>query len=134
MRPLATDKLWTAIDEYLADSLVPGDPSLDAALAASETAGLPPINVAPNQGKLLMLLARTMSATRILEIGTLGGYSTIWLARGLAPGGRLITLEANPDYAEVARANIKHAGLEAMVSVRVGRAQDTLPGLAAMPP
>ncbi len=131
MKPLATDKVWTAIDEYLADSLVPSDPSLDAVLAASAAAGLPPINVAPNQGKLLMLLARAIGARRILEIGTLGGYSTIWLARGLAPGGHLITLEANPDYAEVARANIKHAGLEAMVSVRVGRAQDTLPGLAA---
>jgi predicted O-methyltransferase YrrM len=134
MKPLATDKVWTAIDEYLADSLVPPDPSLDAVLAASAAAGLPPINVAPNQGKLLMLLARAMSATAILEIGTLGGYSTIWLARGLAPGGHLITLEANPDYAEIARANIKHASLEATVSVRVGRAQDTLPGLAAEGP
>ena len=84
--------------------------ALEAALAASEAAGLPRINVAPNQGKLLMLLARAIGARRILEIGTLGGYSTIWLARGLPPDGRLITLEANPDYAEVARANIARAG------------------------
>ena len=126
MKRPKTDQLWTAIDEYLADCLVPGDDALEAALAASEAAGLPPINVAPNQGKLLMLLARATGARRILEIGTLGGYSTIWLARGLAPDGRLITLEANSDYAEVARANIAHAGLAEMVEVRVGRAQDTL--------
>ncbi len=96
--------------------------------------GLPAINVAPNQGKLLMLLARAIGARRILEIGTLGGYSTIWLARGLPPGGRLITLEANPAYAEIARANIARAGFGAMVEVRVGQAIDTLPGLAAEAP
>ncbi len=95
---------------------------------------MPRINVAPNQGKLLMLLARAIGARRILEIGTLGGYSTIWLARGLPSDGRLITLEANPDYAEVARANIARAGLDAQVEVRIGRAQDTLPGLAAEGP
>jgi predicted O-methyltransferase YrrM len=95
---------------------------------------LPAINVAPNQGKLLMLLARAIGARRILEIGTLGGYSTIWLARGLLPDGRLITLEANPDYAEIARANIARAGLSETVDVRVGRAQDTLPGLTAEAP
>jgi predicted O-methyltransferase YrrM len=131
MKRLETDELWTAIDAYLEDCLVPGDDSLDAALAASEAAGLPRINVAPNQGKLLTLLARAIGATRILEIGTLGGYSTIWLARGLSADGRLITLEANPEYAEIARANIDRAGLAPQVEVRIGRAQDTLPGLAA---
>jgi predicted O-methyltransferase YrrM len=130
MKRLATDELWTEIDAYLEDCLVPADDALEAALAATKSAGLPLINVAPNQGKLLMLLARAIGARRILEIGTLAGYSTIWLARGLAPDGRLITLEANPDCAEVARANIDRAGLGGRVEVRVGRAQDTLPGLA----
>ncbi len=130
MKRLATDELWTAIDEYIGDCLVPADDALEAALATSKETGLPAINVAPNQGKLLMLLARATGARRILEIGTLGGYSTIWLARGLAPDGRLITLEANSDYAEIARANIDRAGLGGQVEVRVGRAQDTLPGLA----
>jgi predicted O-methyltransferase YrrM len=131
MKRLETDNLWTAVDDYIADNLVPGDPALDAALAASKAAGLPEINVAPNQGRLLMLLAQAIGAHNILEIGTLGGYSTIWLARGLAPDGRLITLEANADYAKVARANIERAGLGGKVEVRVGRAQDTLPSLAA---
>ncbi|HEX9752217.1 MAG TPA: O-methyltransferase [Methyloceanibacter sp.] len=134
MKRLETDKEWTAIDDYITDCFVPGDPALDAALAASEAAGLPAINVAPNQGKLLMLLARAIGARRILEIGTLGGYGTIWLARGLPPGGRLITLEANPAYAEIARANVARAGFGAMVEVRVGKAIDTLPGLAAEAP
>ena len=134
MKRLQTDALWTEIDGYIADNLVPDDAALEAALAASEQAGLPAINVAANQGKLLMLLARAMGARKILEIGTLGGYSTIWLARGLPPDGRLITLEANEDYAELARANIARAGLAAMVEIRVGRAQDTLPGLAEQAP
>jgi predicted O-methyltransferase YrrM len=134
MKRLETDALWTAVDDYFAENLVPGDETLEAALEASEAAGLPAINVAPNQGKLLLLLARAIGARRILEIGTLGGYSTIWLARGLPPDGRLITLEANEDYAEVARANIARAGLGETVEVRVGRAQDTLPGLAAEAP
>lgn len=134
MKHLETDKEWTAIDDYITDCFVPGDPALDAALAASEAAGLPAINVAANQGKLLMLLARAIGARRILEIGTLGGYSTIWLARGLPPDGRLITLEANPAYAEIARANVARAGFGAMVEVRVGKAIDTLPGLAAEAP
>ena len=134
MKRLQTDALWTEIDGYIADNLVPGDAALEAALAASEQAGLPAINVAANQGKLLMLLARAMGARKILEIGTLGGYSTIWLARGLPPDGRLITLEANEDYAELARANIARAGLAEMVEIRVGRAQDTLPRLAAQAP
>jgi predicted O-methyltransferase YrrM len=134
MKRLETDELWTAVDAYFADGLVPTDEALDAALAASAAAGLPAINVAPNQGKLLMLLARAIGARRILEIGTLGGYSTIWLARGLPPDGRLITLEANEDYAEIARANIARAELSEIVEVRAGRAQDSLPGLAAEAP
>jgi predicted O-methyltransferase YrrM len=134
MKRLETDELWTAIDAYLQDCLVPGDDALDSALAASEKAGLPQINVAPNQGKLLMLLARATGARRILEVGTLGGYSTIWLARGLPSDGLLITLEANPEYAEIARGNIARAGLAAQVEVRIGRAQDTLPGLTSEAP
>jgi predicted O-methyltransferase YrrM len=122
---------WTAVDRYLADRLVPPDPALDAALKASAAAGVPPIAVSPVQGKLLNLLARAIGARTILEVGTLGGYSTIWLARALAPGGRLVTLEANPDYAELARANIEHAGLSEIVELRLGAALDTLPVLAA---
>ena len=134
MRRLETDRMWTEVDNYITDCFVPGDDALDAALAASEAAGLPRINVAPNQGKLLMLLARAIGARRILEVGTLGGYSTIWLARGLAPGGRLVTLEANAKFAEVARANIAGAGLAERVEIRLGKALDTLPGLVAEAP
>lgn len=134
MKRLQTDALWTEIDDYLDDCFVPGDDALDAALASSEAAGLPRINVAPNQGKLLMLLAQAIGASRILEIGTLGGYSTIWLARGLAPGSKLITLDANAKFAEVARVNIARAGFAEMVELRVGKANDTLPSLAAEPP
>jgi predicted O-methyltransferase YrrM len=130
MKRLQTDALWTEIDDYLDDCFVPGDDALDTALASSEAAGLPRINVAPNQGKLLMLLAQAIGASRILEIGTLGGYSTIWLARALPPGGHLITLEFDPKHADVARANIGNAGLSRMVQVRVGAALDTLPQLA----
>jgi predicted O-methyltransferase YrrM len=137
-----SQKLWTAVDRYINQMLVPSDPTLDTALAESERAGLPAINVAPNQGKLLHLLARSILLTRdadgnkdhpgsILEIGTLGGYSTIWLARALPPGGRLITLEADPKHAEVARANIARAGLSDRVELRLGRALDTLPVLAS---
>ena len=122
---------WTAVDRYLADLFVPSDPALDAALEASAAAGLPAINVSPNQGKLLQLLARMQGARNILEIGTLGGYSTIWLARALPAGGRLITLEFEPRHAEVARANLVRAGLAGVVELRIGRAQDTLPQLAA---
>lgn len=125
---------WTAVDRYLTDLLIVPDPALDAALKDSDAAGLPPISVAPNQGKLLMLLARLMGARRILEIGTLGGYSTIWLARALPPDGRLVTLEAETHHAEVARGNIARAGLTEVVEVRVGRAVDTLAALAAERP
>ena len=131
MKRLQTDALWTEIDAYIDDCFVPGDEALDAALKASQAAALPQINVAPNQGKLLMLLAQAIGARRILEIGTLGGYSTIWLARGLAPGGKLITLDANAKFAEIARANIARAGFGEMVEIRVGKAIDTLPGLAS---
>lgn len=126
-----TENTWTTVDHYLTELLAPPDPALAAALAASAEAGLPAINVAPNQGKFLHILARAVNATAILEIGTLGGYSTIWLARALAPGGRLVTLEADPKHAEVARANIARAGLAETVDVKVGRALDTLPQLAA---
>jgi predicted O-methyltransferase YrrM len=126
-----TRQRWAAIDGYITDLLVPPDPALDAALEAAAAAGLPPHDVAPNQGKLLHLLALMLRARTILEIGTLGGYSTIWLARGLADGGRLITLEADPTYAEIASANIARAGLADVVELRVGRALDTLPQLAA---
>src|SRR5262249_47136351 len=122
------------VDEYIAELLVEDDPALKAALAASEAAGLPQINVAPNQGKLLMLLAQAIGAHKILEIGTLGGYSTIWLARALPPGGNLVTLEANPSYAKVAYANIARAGLTSLVEIRVGPARDTLPSLAEKVP
>ena len=121
--------LWTAVDRYISDLLVPADPALDEALAASAAAGLPPISVSPNEGKLLHLLARIQGARRILEIGTLGGYSTIWLARALPADGRLVTLEADPKHAEVACANLARAGLAGVVDVRVGRALDTLPRL-----
>jgi predicted O-methyltransferase YrrM len=124
-------ELWTAVDQYTTDLLLPADPALDAALAASNAAGLPPISVSPSQGKLLMLLATLAGAKRILEIGTLGGYSTIWMARALPPGGRLITLEANPKHAEVARGNIAHAGLDGMVEVRLGDARVGIEKLVA---
>jgi predicted O-methyltransferase YrrM len=124
-------EMWTAIDQYFNDALMSDDPVLDAALEASDAGGLPQHNVAPNQGKLLMLLAQMQGARRILEIGTLGGYSTIWMARALPQDGKLITLEYEPMHAEVARANIANAGLGDEVDIRVGAAIDTLPQLAA---
>ncbi|WP_193199109.1 O-methyltransferase [Nostoc sp. MG11] len=126
-----TQEQWTAVDHYITDLLVPPDPALDAALQSSAAAGLPPHNVSPNQGKLLLLLAQIHGARTILEIGTLGGYSTIWLARSLPADGRLITLESDPKHAEVARANIGHAGLGDIVELRLGRALSTLPQLVA---
>src|SRR5690349_5103599 len=104
-----TQELWSNVEHYICDSLVRSDAALDAALAASNAAGLPAINVSPNHGKLLHILASMIGAKRILEIGTLGGYSTIWLARALPPGGRLITLEAEPRHADIARRNIDAA-------------------------
>ena len=117
---------WTVVDRYITDSLIPSDPALDAAMDANVAAGLPSIDVAPNQGKLLHLLALTKGARRILEIGTLGGYSTIWLARALPAGGRLVTLEVEPKHAEVAQQNLDRAGVSELVEVRVGPAADTL--------
>ena len=122
---------WTAVDDYIIRMLVQPDDALNAALHDSAAAGLPSINVSPNQGKLLHILARMQNATRIQEIGTLGGYSTIWLARALAPGGRVITLEIDPKHAEVARANVARAGVADRVELRLGRALDTLPQIAA---
>lgn len=121
-----TRELWAAVDEYIAAHLITDDGALDAALAASERAGLPTGAITANQGKLLELLVRMHDARRVLEIGTLGGYSAIWLARGLPAGGRVVTLEANPHYADVARANIARVGLAAAVEVRVGAALQTL--------
>jgi predicted O-methyltransferase YrrM len=122
---------WSAVDDYIADLFVSSDGALDRTLATSSAAGLPEIAVSPVQGKLLMLLAQAISARRILEIGTLGGYSTIWLARALPDDGQLVSLEFNSKHAEVARRNIAGAGLNTRVEVRVGRAQDTLPQLVA---
>ncbi|WP_414570007.1 O-methyltransferase [Nostoc sp. CCY 9925] len=126
-----TQEQWTAVDSYLTDLFVPSDPVLDAALEASAAAGLPPHNVSPNQGKLLLLLAQLQRARTILEIGTLGGYSTIWLARALPSDGYLITLEADAKHAEVAQKNIARAGLNEVVELRLGQALSTLPQLAA---
>jgi len=126
-----TPAQWTEVDDYFNGLLVGPDEALDAAVEASDGAGLPAIQVAANQGKLLNLLARLQGARTVLEIGTLGGYSTIWLARALPEGGKVVTLEADPAYAEVARANIERAGLADVVEIRVGRALDTLPELAA---
>ena len=122
---------WTAVDEYVSGLLAPLDDALVAALAASEAAGLPAIQVSPPQGKLLGLLARAIGAKAILEFGALGGYSTIWLGRALPEDGRLVTLEADPRYAEIARENIARAGLADRVDLRVGPALDLLPDLAA---
>ncbi len=118
--------LWTAVDGYISERLLTPDPALDAVLLASDAAGLPPIAITPNQGKLLELLARIHHAKSILELGTLGGYSTIWLARALPEGGRLVTLERDPRYAEVAQTNIVNAGVADVVQVRVGPALQTL--------
>ncbi|RIK12588.1 MAG: methyltransferase [Anaerolineae bacterium] len=122
---------WTAVDDYVAGLFIGDDPALAAALAESTAAGLPDIAVSPVYGKLLTILARAVGARRILEIGTLGGYSTICLARALPPDGRLVTLEFNPHHVEVARANIVRAGLADRVEVITGRAVDSLAVLAA---
>lgn len=122
---------WSTVDGYVTGLLAPHDEVLTAAVKASEEAGLPAIQVSPPQGKLLQLLARTLGAKAILEFGALGGYSTIWLGRALPDDGRLITLEADPGYAEVARENIARAGLAERVELRVGPALDLLPGLDA---
>jgi predicted O-methyltransferase YrrM len=122
---------WKAVDAYLTETIVAPDPALEAALAANATAGLPPIDVSAPQGKLIHLLARMMGARKALEIGALGGYSTIWLASALPDDGRLITLEWNAKHAEVARRNVARAGLSAKVEVRTGAALTTLPKIEA---
>jgi len=126
-----SERLWEKVDDYFDAAVVRPDAALEAALEASDAAGLPRISVSAAHGKLLFLLARLIDAHRILEVGTLGGYSTIWLARGLAPGGKLVSLEAVEKHASVARANIARAGLAASVDIRVGQALQTLPLLAA---
>lgn len=120
------DEKWSDVDKYLVSLLAPVDHTLVQALANSDKAGLPQINVAPNQGKLLMLLSKMSGASRVLEIGTLGGYSTIWLARSLPSDGTLISLELDPHHAKVARENLKGAGVETLVEIRVGPANESL--------
>ncbi|HUY80864.1 MAG TPA: O-methyltransferase [Acidobacteriaceae bacterium] len=132
--PADLQQTWTTVDDYIHRMVVPSDESLDAAIANSTAAGLPAIAVTPSQGKLLHLLARSINAKRILEIGTLGGYSTIWMARALPADGRLITLEYSQKHADVARANIARAGLADKVDLRQGAALETLPRLAAENP
>ena len=125
---------WSQVDAYLVDHLIPPDAALADALAANEAAGLPPIDVSPPQGKFLNILARLVGARRILEIGTLGGYSTIWLARTLPAGGQLVTLEFSPHHAKTAAANIAKAGLSHAVTIHVGPALESLPKLPADAP
>jgi predicted O-methyltransferase YrrM len=124
-------EMWTAVDQYINGLLAPSDSALDAALEASAAANLPSIQVSPSQGKLLHVLARLVNARNILEIGTLGGYSTIWLARALPPGGRLLTLEADPKHADVSRKNFARAGLANVIELRQGKALESLPRVAA---
>jgi predicted O-methyltransferase YrrM len=126
-----TQEQWTAVDQYINEMLVPSDPVLEAAVQASTDAGLPSIQVSPPQGKLLHLLARSINARNILEIGTLGGYSSIWMARALAPGGHLLTLEADSKHADVARSNFARAGLSESIELRLGPALNTLPKVAS---
>jgi predicted O-methyltransferase YrrM len=122
-------KLWTAVDRYFGDKLAPFDPALEAALAANRAADLPAIDVTPLQGKFLELLVRISGARRVLEIGTLGGYSTLWLARALPEDGRVVSLELEPRHAKIARANLENAGLSDRVDIRVGPAADSLKAL-----
>ena len=126
-----SDEQWTEVDRYIEERLIGVDPVLTAALDASTDAGLPQIAVSPTQGKLLNLLALSIGARRILEIGTLGGYSTIWMARALGEGGKVISIEAEPRHAEVARANVGRAGLSDKVDIWIGAAIDLLPKVAA---
>jgi len=131
---MSDEQTWKAVDDYVAEQLIGADDALDGALRASADAGLPSIAVSPPQGKLLHLLARSIGARSVLEIGTLGGYSTIWLARAVGNDGRVVTLEADRRYAELARANIAQAGFAETVDVRIGPALQTLPSLAAENP
>ncbi|CAI9386807.1 O-methyltransferase [Microbacterium sp. T2.11-28] len=129
-----TPETWRAVDRYFADTLVGPDPDLEAAVEAQRAAGMPDIEVAPVNGKLLHLLARMSGARRVLEIGTLGGYSTIWLARAVPEDGRVVTIEAEPDNAAVARASIDRAGVGGRVDIRIGRGEHVLPTLAGEEP
>ena len=128
-RAMDTDT-WNAVDRYISSQLLPDDPVFDEVLAAADEAGLPPISVSAPQGMLLHVLARCLHAGRVLELGTLAGYSTIWLARALPPGGRVVTLEVDPLHAEVARRNFERAGIAELVDLHVGPALETLPRLA----
>ena len=125
------EEQWSAVDEYIADHLLLPDSALESALQTSAAAGLPPINISPAQGKLLYLLAKAMGARTILELGTLGGYSAIWLARALPAGGRLVTIELDDASADVARGNFLRAGCAGVVDLRVGPALEILPRIAA---
>jgi len=128
--PSADSDKWAAVDAYFTAALAPADAALDGVLRANAAAGLPAHDVSALQGKLLALLVAMTSARRLLEIGTLGGYSTIWMARALPEGGRITTIEADPHHAGIARQNIDNAGLSARVELRIGAALDILPGLA----
>jgi predicted O-methyltransferase YrrM len=129
-KPEMTQETWTAVDDYFCDALFPADDAMSESQRSSVTAGLPAVSVSAAQGKLLHLLARTSGARRILEIGTLGGYSTIWLARAIRSPGTLITLELDPHHAEVARSNLARAGVGDLVDIRIGLAADSLAALA----
>lgn len=129
--PQKAKEIWNAVDTYFVESLIPDDPVLEAVLKANHKAGLPEIDVTPLQGRLLEILVRTMRARRVLEIGTLGGYSTIWLARALPNDGLIVTLELEPKHAEVARANLIYADLVSLVDLRVGPAAQTLAAMVA---
>jgi predicted O-methyltransferase YrrM len=124
-----TPDLWRRVDAYLTETLVGHDLALEGAVADQNAAGLPAIEVAPVNGKFLHLLARISGARRVLEIGTLGGYSTIWMARGIPDEGRIVTIEAEPRIADLARANLERAGVSGKVEVKLGRAADVLPTL-----
>lgn len=124
-----SEQQWATVDRYLTETIVKPDTALNEALAASDASGLPSINVSPSQGKFLQILARMVSARSILEIGTLGGYSTIWLARALPEDGKLITMEIDPKHAAVAQSNLGRAGLSKKVELLVGNALDLLPDL-----
>lgn len=126
-----TDPRWNSVDTYFSQELLAADPILDAALAANAEAGMPPHDVSPLQGRFLSLLVKAVGAKRVLEIGTLGGYSTVWFARSVAPDGRVVTLEIDPARAEVARSNFQRAGVEERIDIMVGRASESLARLAA---
>ncbi len=126
--------VWTSVDAYFADLLAPTDPQLDAAIEANRAANLPAIDVSPLQGKFLQVLVQILQPMRVLEIGLLGGYSTMWMARGLPEGGRIVSLEYEPRHAEIARQNLANAGLIDRVEIRVGAALDSLPGLQSLAP